>query len=143
MMLKDRGIIITGASQGLGASIAEACVREGAHILICARDANLLGLTRDRLADKAAPGQRIVAVTADVARSDDVRRLFETASDKLPAIDGLVNNAGVYGPKGLLEAVDIGQWWSAVEINVLGVALTCQQILPIFRKQGRGTSGHL
>lgn len=138
MKLSDRGIIITGASQGLGAVIAEACVREGAHILICARDAVRLAQTRDRVAALAAPGQQVIAETADVRSADDMQRLFETASSRLPRIDGLVNNAGVYGPKGLLEEVDIQEWWNAIEINLLGVVLACQRVLPIFRRQGYG-----
>lgn len=138
MKLEGRGIIITGASQGLGAAIAEACVREGAHIVICARDAKLLDLTREQLAVRAAPGQRVTAVTADMRCADDVARLFEAASASLPRIDGLVNNAGVYGPKGLLEDVPIEEWWRAVEINVLSVALACQRALPLFRRQRYG-----
>jgi NAD(P)-dependent dehydrogenase (short-subunit alcohol dehydrogenase family) len=138
MKLNGRGIIITGASQGLGSEIAEACVTEGAHILICARDAEALNSVGARLMAKAAPGQRIVAQPADVSRPDDMRRLFETASAELPRIDGLVNNAGVYGPKGLLEEVDLNDWWRSIEINLLGVALGCQNALPIFRRQSYG-----
>jgi len=138
MKLNGRGIIITGASQGLGSTIAEACVGEGAHVVICARDADLLESARARLAAKAAPGQQIVAQPADVRLPDDVRRLFETASAMLPRIDGLVNNAGVYGPKGLLEEVDLNEWWRSIEINLLGVALACHHALPIFRRQGYG-----
>ena len=138
MRLDGRGIVITGASQGLGLEIAEACVAEGANVVICARDADLLDSARARLAAKAAPGRQVIAQPADVRRPDDVRRLFERASAALPRIDGLVNNAGVYGPKGLLEEVDLAEWWSSIEINLLGVALACQQVLPIFRRQGYG-----
>ena len=69
---------------------------------------------------------------------DDVRRLFETAASKLPHLDGLVNNAGVYGPMGLLEEVSIEEWWQAVETNLLGAMLACREILPIFRRQQHG-----
>lgn len=138
MKLDCHGIIVTGASQGLGRAIAEACVREGAHVLMCARDAKLLEETRAELAAQAAPGQRVLARPADVRSSTDVRGLFETALSSLPTVDGLVNNAGVYGPKGPLEEVDIKEWWSAVEINLLGVALACREVLPVFRRQGHG-----
>jgi 3-oxoacyl-[acyl-carrier protein] reductase len=136
--LQDRGIIITGASQGLGKAIAAACVREGAHVLICAREAGLVEQTRAELADLAAPGQRVIAQGADVRRQENVRRLFETAAGNLPSIDGLVNNAGIYGPAGLLEEVPIEEWWAAIEINLLGVVLACREALPVFRRQARG-----
>jgi NAD(P)-dependent dehydrogenase (short-subunit alcohol dehydrogenase family) len=138
MKLEGRGIVVTGASQGLGKAIAEACVREGAHVLICAREAKLLDHTRVELSAAAAPGQRIVAQPADVSSAEDVRRLFETAFASLPGLHGIVNNAGVYGPKGPLESVDLDQWWSAIEINLRGVVLVCREVLPAFRRQAYG-----
>lgn len=138
MKLDGCGIVITGASQGLGKAVAEKCVGEGAHVLICARDAERLEQTRAEIAAKAAPGQKVAGVRADVCRRDDVQRLFEEAARILPKLDGLVNNAGVYGPKGLLEEVNVEEWWSAIEINLLGVVLTCREAVPVFRRQGSG-----
>ena len=138
MNLSQRGIIITGASQGLGAAIASACLAEGAHVAICARDGAMLEATRASLVAKAAPGQRIVAVQADIGKKADVQRFFEATLAEIPQIHGLVNNAGVHGPKGLLEDVDANEWWNALEINLLGPVLTCQKALPLFRKQGYG-----
>jgi len=138
MKLRGRGIVITGASQGFGRAVAEACIREGAHVLLCARDANLLEQTRDQLALLASAGQQVIAQSADVRDSEAVHRLFETAASKLPQLDGLVNNAGVYGPLGLLEEAPVAEWWRAIETNLLGVMLGCREILPIFRSQGYG-----
>ena len=111
---------------------------EGANVLICARDAKLLEETRVELAGQAASSQQIVAQAADVSKADDVHRLFETACQQLPRVDGLVNNAGVYGPKGLLEDVDIQEWWTSIEINLLSVVLTCREFVPLFRQQRYG-----
>lgn len=138
MTLKDRGIVVTGASQGLGKAIAAACVREGAHVLICARDEDLLHRTRRELEALAGPGREIISQRADVSRLDDVQSLVQTASRSLPSFDGLINNAGVYGPKGLLEETDVLEWWRAIEINLLSVMLTCRETIPIFRRQGHG-----
>lgn len=137
MKLTGRGIVITGASQGLGRAIAEACVKEGADVLLCARNAKLLEQARLEVASHASAGQQVLAQAADVRNREDVRRLFETAN-KLPSLDGLVNNAGVYGPMGLLEEIPIDEWWRAIETNLLGVVLGCREILPIFRRQGHG-----
>ncbi len=138
MTLEDRGIVVTGASQGFGKAVAAACVREGAHVLICARDEELLNQTHQVLEAQAGPGQRIISQRADVSRIDDVQSLIRTASGSLPSFDGIVNNAGVYGPKGLLEETDLLEWWRAIEINLLSVVLTCREALPIFRRQGHG-----
>jgi NAD(P)-dependent dehydrogenase (short-subunit alcohol dehydrogenase family) len=138
LKLKGRGIVITGASQGLGREIAAACIREGAHVLLCARDAQLLEQTRVELASQASAGQQVLAQPADVSDGEDVHRLFETAASKLPQLNGLVNNAGVYGALGLLEEVPIEEWWRAVETNLLGVVLACREVLPVFRRQRQG-----
>src|SRR5580692_10383821 len=138
MSLKDRGIIVTGASQGFGKALAAACVREGAHVLICARDEELLNQTRQELEAQAGSGQKVISKRADVSQLDDVQSLMRAASYSLPSFDGLVNNAGVYGPKGSLEEIDILEWWRAIEINLLSVVLTCREAIPIFRRQGHG-----
>jgi len=136
--LKGKSIVITGASQGFGKAAAEACVKEGANVLICARDAEALARCRSELQTLAGLSQIVLADRADVSSEDDVHRIFEIARHELPGLDGLVNNAGVYGPKGLLEEVDASEWWDAVRINLLGPVLTCREALPIFRQQGRG-----
>ncbi len=138
MKLQNRGIIITGANQGFGKAVAEACIEEGAHVVICARDGALLEQTRTELAALAGPGQTIAATAADVSHEPDVARVFELAKSVLPRLDGVVNNAGVYGPKGLLDEVDVHAWWKAIEINLLGTVLICRAALPLLRAQGYG-----
>ena len=138
VLLKGRGIVVTGASQGLGKAIAEGCVKEGADVLICARDAGLLEQTRAELAGLAAPGQKVAAKHADVSCPDEVRELFQAALATLPRLDGLVNNAGVSGPKGLLEEVDLRAWWKTMEVNLFGTVMACREALPHFRRQGYG-----
>jgi NAD(P)-dependent dehydrogenase (short-subunit alcohol dehydrogenase family) len=136
--LKGRGVVVTGASQGLGKAIAEGCVREGADVLICAREAGLLDQARTELAALAAPGQKVAAKRADVSCPDEVRELLQAARAALPRLDGLVNNAGVSGPKGLLEEVDLQAWWKTMEVNLFGTVMACREVLPHFRRQGYG-----
>ena len=138
MKLERRGILITGASQGLGKAIAEACLMEGANIVICARDPLLLAAAQAELGLQARAGQQVLALSADVSKPDDVMNLVEFALKNLPRIDGLINNAGAYGPKGLIEEVDLQEWLRAIEINLVGTALLCRAVLPVFRKQNYG-----
>jgi 3-oxoacyl-[acyl-carrier protein] reductase len=138
MKLSGHGIVITGANQGLGKAIAQACLAEGASLVICARDEQRLRQTQSELTAEASSDQQVIAIQADVSRRDDMRRLFETACNKLPRLDGLVNNAGIYGPKGLLEDIDIEEWQSTIQINLFGIVYACREVLPAFRRQGRG-----
>jgi NAD(P)-dependent dehydrogenase (short-subunit alcohol dehydrogenase family) len=138
MKLHQRNAIITGGSQGLGRAIAEAYVRAGASVAICARDAKALQATRDDLAKLAAPGQKIVARTCDVSVEDDVKALVADARSELGSIHILVNNAGVYGPMGPTESVSLAEWRRAIDINLFGVLLPCREVIPDFRASGYG-----
>jgi 3-oxoacyl-[acyl-carrier protein] reductase len=135
--LAGRGIVITGANQGLGREIARQAVSEGAHVLLCARNGALLEETRAALEAEARTGQRVEAMAADVSKPEDVARLFEAAA-KLPTLTGLVNNAGIYGPKGAVSEVDWGEWKEALEINLMGTVLPCRHAVPLFRATGYG-----
>lgn len=138
MRLQGRGIVITGASQGLGKAIATTCVTEGADVLICARDKERLDGVRNDLAHLAGEKQKVAAFATDVSQVDAANEMVAYAARHLPTFSGLVNNAGIYGPMGLLEDVDISDWVRALEINLLGTVLPCRAALPIFRKQRYG-----
>ena len=136
--LAGRNAIITGASQGLGKMIAEAYVRAGASVLLCARDAALLEATRAELSTYAPGGQRVEAMAADVSNEGDVSRLVDAATRAFTQIHVLVNNAGVYGPLGPIEDVDWTEWTRAIAINLLGSVLCCRAVVAHFKAHRYG-----
>lgn len=136
--LTGRNAIITGANQGLGLEIAQAYLRAGANVLICARDEALLQRARTQLAANAAPEQIVRAEPCDVSHPEEVKALVATALHLFPQVHILVNNAGVYGPLGALEEVDWEEWARAISINLLGSVLFCRAILPHFKQQHYG-----
>ena len=138
MKLVDRVAIITGASQGLGAAIAEAFVREGASVMLCARSGDDLESERSRLEGLATEGQRVLAQPADVAKPADLDALVEATVDTFSRVDVLVNNAGVYGPLGTIEDVVWDDWEAAITINLLGTVYACRAVLPHMREAGYG-----
>ena len=138
MKLQGLNALITGGSQGLGRAIAETFVREGASVMLCARDANLLEGTRGELAAIAAPGQKVLARVCDVSSEQQVNALATAAIAELGAVHVLVNNAGVYGPLGPTESVPLREWMRAIEINLYGVLLPCRALIPHFKSAGRG-----
>lgn len=131
--LEGRSALITGANQGLGLSIARAYVEAGASVMMCARDATLLDKARAEVAALAGPGQSVLARAADVSNGKQVDALVRTALDAFPHLQILVNNAGVYGPLGLIEEVDWDAWVQAIEINLFGSILMCRALLPHFK----------
>ena len=138
MKLQGRKILITGGSQGFGLAVAERCLAEGADVAICARSREQVEHAATTLRAQSHKHQRVVAAVADVSNPRDVEALVADATRDLDGLDGLVNNAGVYGPKGLIEEVDWTEWAKAVEINLLGTVLPCRAVLPGFRARGWG-----
>jgi NAD(P)-dependent dehydrogenase (short-subunit alcohol dehydrogenase family) len=136
--LEGRNAIITGASQGFGLAIARAYVQAGASVLLCARDAALLGQARAEVASSASAGQRVLAMAADVSRQGDVDQLGAAALEAFSQVHILINNAGVYGPLGPIEEIDWAAWVHAIEINLFGSILMCRALLPHFKKHRYG-----
>ncbi len=130
--------IITGANQGLGLEIARKYVSAGADVMLCARNLALLQEVQLDLNKLSAPGQKIIFKACDVSVETDVQSLVSETLEKLGDCHILVNNAGIYGPKGEIEDVDWSEWVKAIEINVFGSVLMCRTILPHFKAQGYG-----
>ena len=138
MKLSGLNAIITGANQGLGLEIARHYVLAGASIAICARDTAKLDAATKELRTRAATGQKIFALACDVSDEAAVNQFTAAAIAALGSIQILVNNAGVYGPKGPSESVDWTEWKRAIEINLYGVVLPTRAIVPHLKQQGRG-----
>lgn len=136
-LLQDRGVIVTGGSLGLGKAIASACLQHGAHVLICARNKKAIEAARVELAQEAGH-DRVFVCQTDIADSTSVDALIDAVSRKLPNLLGIVNNAGVLGPKGMVENVDWKDWMQTIGINLTGTMLCCRAVLPILRRAGYG-----
>ena len=137
MKLKNLNALITGGSQGLGKTIAEHFLREGANVVLCARSEKDLAATRDELA-KHFPAQKVFAKTCDVANEAKVNELVAFALRELGSLDALVLNAGIYGPMGPTESVPLDEWRRAIDINLFGVLLPSRAVIPHFKKANRG-----
>jgi NAD(P)-dependent dehydrogenase (short-subunit alcohol dehydrogenase family) len=134
--LDGRAAIVTGGSQGLGIEIARAYVSEGASVLICARERGPLEESAAELEPLATGGQSVLTLVADVSK--DAAELVATAIGEFGKLDVLVNNAGVYGPKGPIEEIDWEAWKAAVEVNLFGSVLMARSALPHFKERGGG-----
>ncbi|MDZ7881412.1 MAG: SDR family oxidoreductase [Mycobacterium sp.] len=127
-------VAITGAGSGIGAATARRLANRGAAVVLGARRADRL----DALAAEIrAAGGRARAVTVDVTRAEDLRRLVETAVTEYGRLDVLVSNAGI-GPISPLTARRRGDWDAMIDVNLRGVLHGIDAALPVFEKQGRG-----
>jgi len=132
MKLKNLNALITGGSQGLGKTIADHFLRDGANIVFCARSEKDLSATRDELTKKF-PAQKVFSKTCDVANESQVNELVAFAFRELGSLDALVLNAGIYGPMGPTESVSLDEWRRALDINLFGVLLPSRAVIPHFK----------
>src|SRR5688572_20178368 len=126
MQLINKTAIISGASQGLGYSIAETYIKEGANVVLCARNEKTLLEAQNKLQAYAQSPQQITIVTVDIARPEDIEQLYKTAIKNYGQVDILVANAGIIGPKGPIETLNWDEWSYAIDINLKGVVLQCR-----------------
>jgi NAD(P)-dependent dehydrogenase (short-subunit alcohol dehydrogenase family) len=137
-VLAGRQALITGASQGFGLAIARAFLSSGASVFICGRDQAMLERAQAELAPLGREGQEVAARPADVSDPREVEALVATATARFPGLSILVNNAGVYGPKGSIWDVDWREWVQAIEINLFGSVLVARGLVTQLRRVGHG-----
>lgn len=131
--LAGKVAVVTGASKGIGASIARHLAEEGAAVVVNYASSKE---GADRVvAEIVSHGGRAVAVKADVAKKGDIERLFAEAKKAFGTLDILVNNAGIYefAP---LEEVTSEHFHKMFDLNVLGLLFTSQEAVKHFSAAG-------
>lgn len=139
MKLKDKNIIITGASKGLGFEIAKKFVEEGANICICSRKIEALQRSLIEINSyKIFSNQIISGWACDLSDKFSVDKFYNSAKRYFKKIDVLVNNAGIHGAKGVFEKTDWDEWIDAINVNLLGSVRMCKNIIPDMKNQMYG-----
>lgn len=137
MKLKNKCAIITGANQGFGLEIAKQYILAGAHVMLCARNIDLLNEIHQALLPLAKDNHILICQT-DVSHPQQVKHLVETTLKQLGGLDILVANAAIYGTKGPLEETNWDEWSATIDINLKGTVLICKEVLPYLKKQQSG-----
>lgn len=131
--LGGKTALVTGASKGIGASIAKHLAAEGASVVV--NYASSKSGADKVVAEITTAGGKAIAVQADAAQQADIRRLFAEATSAFGKIDILVNNAGIYEMTPL-ENVTEEHFHKQFNLNVLGLLLTTQEALKYFPAEG-------
>jgi len=129
--IKDKVIIITGASSGMGKVTAEKLAGLGANVVLAARrEENLKEI-------KAGLGENAMYVVTDVTKKEDVDNLVMETMNKFGRIDVLWNNAGIM-PVSFFDEGKVDEWERMIDVNVKGVLYGINAVLPHMIEQGEG-----
>ncbi len=133
--LKGKGVIVTGASKGIGRAIALAFAAEGAHVAICARGAEALESTR---AEIAKLGGKVHAATCDVGNGAALNAFLDGAHAALGRVDVLINNPSGFGVTDNEEG-----WAASLAVDVMAPVRATWKVVPWLEAQGGGAVIHI
>ncbi|HEV2303866.1 MAG TPA: SDR family oxidoreductase [Stellaceae bacterium] len=134
--MRGKVVVVTGAARGIGREFATAFAAAGASVV--AADINDCGETLDLVRQRGGQG---IAVETDVRDAASAQVMAKAAVEAFGKIDGLVNNAALYGALkgGRFEAIPETDWDAAMAVNVKGVWNCCKAVAPAMRRAGGGS----
>jgi len=142
MRLKDKVVLITGGSRGVGAACAVACAKEGADIVVAAKSMEphpkLKGTLKDVVAEVEALGRRALAIQCDVRFEDQIQNMIDKTIEHFGRLDALINNAGAIFISTVSD-FPAKRYDLVMNINVRAAFLASQAAIPHLRKNG----GHI
>ncbi len=134
MKFKDRVAIVTGGARGIGKAIALAFVREGARLALVDVDKGILESARNEIKKNK---EEVIAISCDITKSSDVRKMVDHVQKGSGRIDILVNNAGIIR-RGTIETVTEEDWDRVIEVNLKGTFNCCKAVVEIMKSQRYG-----
>ena len=138
-LLENKIVIVTGASRGIGKSIAEECVRQGATVIFTYLSSKEKAEALE--AELASIGGTAKGYRSDASKFDEAQKLVDDVVEAYGTVDVLINNAALYGTlkSSRFEDIDSDQWDRAMNVNVKGVWNCCRAVVPSMREQKSGS----
>lgn len=133
---QDKVCVVTGAAKGIGEATARLFAAEGGAVMALDLNEGEIQAAADRW---SAAGGFAEGYVCDVSREEDVRRVFAEIERRHGRVDVLVNNAGVGGPSGPVEAVPLADWRGLLAVNLDGVFLCTREALRLMKETGGGS----
>ncbi len=130
--ITNQRVIVTAGAQGIGKAIAKAFLDSGAQVHIC-------DISAERLAACQSDLPAVQTHVTDVSKPKQVATFMKAAIEAMGGIDVLVNNAGISGPAGAVEEIDIDGWQQTMAVNINGQFYCTQHVIPHMKAQRSGS----
>lgn len=133
-ILKDRVILITGASDGIGKALARRCAELGARVVLHGRNQKKLAAVYDEIESiDGAPRPSIAVMDLMTADADAYSSLVESLDKEFGRLDGLVHNASILGKRLPIEQYEPGEWQQVLHVNLTAPFVLSQMLFPLLR----------
>ena len=136
MKLKEKVALVTGGSRGIGKAVAAAYAREGAEVVVTARDLGSLEAAAKEIRNS---GGRVVALQADVANRHQVKDLAKEINRRFGRLHVLLNNASLLGPRVPILEYPEEEWEAVMAVNLNGPFFVIKACLPLMTAGGEGS----
>jgi NAD(P)-dependent dehydrogenase (short-subunit alcohol dehydrogenase family) len=140
MKLENAAVILTGASRGIGASLALALAARGARLVLVARDAKKLEAVATEVTSR---GGQARVVAGDVAVPETATRAVAVAREAFSGVDLLINNAAILIPPRPVVETPLDEFRSVLDVNVMGTVSFLKAALPVMAERGSGVAVNL
>jgi NAD(P)-dependent dehydrogenase (short-subunit alcohol dehydrogenase family) len=132
-LLMGKKILITGAGDGIGQAAANSYASLGATVILLGKTVSKLEQVFDEIVAKGFPEPAIYPLDLIGATEDDYNNLNQTIIDEFSALDGLLNNAGILGPRKPIENITAQQWAEVLQVNLTSTFLITKALLPALK----------
>src|SRR5437868_10506485 len=130
--LNDQRVLITAGASGIGFAIASTLTALGARVAIC-------DIADKAIAEAKKSLPKLLATKADVAKDEDVERMFALLAKEWGGLDALINNAGIAGPTGGVDEISIADWRRCIDVCLTGQFLCARLAVPMLKASGGGS----
>ncbi len=133
--LYNQRIIISAAAEGIGWSIAQACLLNGAFVYISDKNEEAL----EKLTKNTYYNKKLFLDKVKSNHSEDVKNYFDKVFKKIGKIDALINNIGISGPTSKIEKININEWKETIDININSHFYFSKFSIPLLKKNKKGS----
>jgi len=136
-LLKDKVVIITGGSRGIGKAIAERFAQEGCNLMLASRTKSELEKTAESIKNQFSVNVSICQT--DIGNENEVVAMVQETITEFGKIDILVNNAAIIGPMGEISKINGQEFFSTLKNNIGGTVFCAKAVIPYMKSQGQGS----
>lgn len=133
-LYKDRVVLVTGASDGIGKTVSLALARHGATVILLGRSQKALDAVYDQIVSEGGPQPAIVPMNLLTITPQDTQQLTATIEAEFGKLDGLLHNAAILGERTPMEHYPPHVWLEVMQININSAFLLTQSLFPLMRK---------